>query len=298
MLSPEEIFFYQTHGYLLIENVVDQTQLSKLQNITSDLIEKSKTVTQSNEIFDLDEGHSDINPRLTRIKLPHKQNHFFWDILKNSRITDVLRDLLGKNVILQTSKLNTKVPDGGAAIEWHQDWAFYPHTNDSLLACGVFLDDITEENGPLQVIPGSHRGPILDHNSNQGVFCGAADPEDPEFQIEKSVSLTGKAGSMTVHHVRTLHGSAPNLSDKIRRVLFYECGAADAWPLMGAGNYLQRLPQDKQWTDVKERMILGEPSLQPRMEAVPVRLPLPPASNIGSIFQVQKSGGAKSAFTN
>lgn len=151
-------------------------------------------------------------------------------------------------------------------------------------------------NGPLQVIPGSHKGPVLSHHNKDGVFCGAVDPDDPDFHQEKAVTLTGKAGSMTVHHVRTLHGSAPNQSDRLRMILFYECLAADAWPLMGGASYMQRLPQREQWADLRERVIIGEPLVTPRMEAAPVRLPLPPAPDGGSLFKTQKSGGARSAF--
>ena len=75
----------------------------------------------------------------------------------------------------QTGKLNMKAAGYGAAVEWHQDWAFYPHTNDDLLAIGIYLDDCGPDNGPLMVIPGSHRWPISDHHS-EGVFCGAIDP--------------------------------------------------------------------------------------------------------------------------
>ena len=63
------------------------------------------------------------------------------------------------------------------------------------------LEDVTQENGPLQVIPGSHKGPTLSHHNADGVFCGAVDPADPDFDLSKAVTLTGRAGSMTVHHV-------------------------------------------------------------------------------------------------
>lgn len=296
MLTQDRIEFYFENGYLLVEDAVVPDQLRQMQDITGDFIERSRGVSVSNEVYDLDEGHSAETPKLTRIKLPHKQHPFFWEVLKNSRITEVLSQLVGPNAVLQTSKLNAKAPGGGAAVEWHQDWAFYPHTNDNMLAFGVFLEDISEENGPLQVIPGSHRGPVLSHHNSDGVFCGAIDPEDPEFQPEKAVTITGKAGSMSVHHARTLHGSAPNDSDRARLMLFYECCAADAWPLMGGSAYLQRLPQREQWEDLLERVIIGEPVLQPRMAQVPVRLPMPPAPDASSIFQLQKSAGAKSAF--
>jgi ectoine hydroxylase-related dioxygenase (phytanoyl-CoA dioxygenase family) len=205
------------------------------------------------------------------------------------------RSFLGPDVALQTTKLNTKAPGGGAAVEWHQDWAFYPHTNDDMLAFGLMLEDVDEDNGPLMVIPGSHKGPVLDHHMN-GVFCGAVNPDDPDFDFGKAVRLTGKAGDMTVHHARTLHGSAPNTSDRARMILFFEACAADAWPLLGAGSYIHRLGQQAIWDDLNQRMICGHPVLTPRIVANPVRLPLPPAPDAGSIFKSQKSGGARSAF--
>jgi ectoine hydroxylase-related dioxygenase (phytanoyl-CoA dioxygenase family) len=296
MLSKEQFEFYRENGYLLVENVVTPEQLARMREITYDFIEKSRAVSVSDGVFDLDEGHSPQSPKLTRIKLPHKQHPYFWEMAKNSGVTEVLRDLLGPNVLLQTSKLNTKAPGGGAAVEWHQDWAFYPHTNDNILACGLMLDDVDLPNGPLQVIPGSHRGPILNHNNKDGIFCGAIDPGDPDFHREKAVTLTGKAGSMTVHHARTLHGSAPNRSDRPRLILFYECLAADAWPLAAAGSYFHRMSPQDFLADLEARTIIGKPSLLPRMEAVPVRLPLPPAPDAGSIFKTQKTGGAKTAF--
>ena len=296
MLSKQQIEFYNENGYLLVENAVSPAQLARMRDIAYDFIEKSRAVSVSDDVFDLDDGHSAEAPRLTRIKLPHRQHPYFWEVAKSSGITEVLRQLLGPDVLLQTSKLNTKAPGGGAAVEWHQDWAFYPHTNDRILACGLMLEDVDLANGPLQVIPGSHKGPVLDHNNKDGVFCGAIDPDDPEFHGDKAVTLTGKAGSMTVHHARTLHGSAPNRSDRARLILFYECLAADAWPLAGATSYFHRLGAHEFLADLAARTIIGKPSLAPRMEAVPVRLPLPPAPDAGSIFKTQKSAGAKTAF--
>ncbi len=295
MLSREQVDFYERNGYLLVEDVVTPEELAELRRVTHDFIERSRTLTESDEIYDLDEGHGPNTPRLTRIKLPHHRHPIYRDVLRGERMLSILRALLGPDVLLQTSKLNTKAPGGGAAVEWHQDWAFYPHTNDSMLACGLMLDDVTLENGPLMVLPGSHKGPVLDHH-NGGVFCGAINPDDPLFDRDRVVTLTGKAGSMTIHHVRTLHGSAPNLSDRTRMILFYECHAADAWPLLGAGTYIHRQGQQAIWDDLHERTLCGRPTVVPRVEPVPVRLPLPPAPDASSIFKTQKTGGAKSAF--
>ena len=67
-----------------------------------------------------------------------------------------------------------KMPGGGRQVEWHTDWGHYPHTNDDLLAVGVPLDDSTEENGCLMVIPGSHKWTATNHHED-GFFVGAAE---------------------------------------------------------------------------------------------------------------------------
>ncbi len=298
MLTPTEIEFYRENGYLMVENAVTDEQLARLREITYSLIDQSRPLTESDDRFDLDDGHGPNNPRLTRIKLPHKQDPYYWDVLKNSKMTEVLTALLGPNTMIQTTKLNTKAPGGGQAVEWHQDWAFYPHTNDDMLAFGLFIEDCDEANGPLQVIPGSHKGPVLAHTNKDGVFCGAVDPDDPDFDYAKAVTLTGKAGSMTVHHARALHGSAPNKSDRCRYILFYECRAADAWPLFGSGalNKLAASGQKAIFEALQDSVITGELTMQPRVEPVPVRIPLPPAPDAGSIFKTQKTGGAKTVY--
>ena len=294
-LTKDEVNFYNDQGYLLVEDVISEGQHKEMLTLVEEFFDKAKMVKENDNIFDLEEGHSFHNPRLKRIKQPHQHSQFFWDIIKESKIEDILKDLLGNNISLKTSKLNTKAPGGGAAVEWHQDWAFYPHTNDNVLALGLMLNDVDIDNGPLMVIPKSHKGPVLSHFNN-GVFCGAIDPDDSDFDMSKAVTLTGKARSMTIHHARTLHGSSPNNSNRDRLVLFYECNSADAWPLVGAGAYMKSTNPVQLCNQLEKQMVCGKVSYQPRMENVPVTIPLPPAPDYGSIFTSQKTGGAKSAF--
>ncbi len=296
MLTQEQKEFYAENGYLMVEDAVTPDQLARLRAITERLIDASRGVSESNEVYDLDKGHGPDAPRLTRIKIPHKRDPYFWEVLRNSAMTEVLTDLLGPDTAILTSKLNTKAPGGGAAVEWHQDWAFYPHTNDDVLAFGLMLEDVDADNGPLMVVPGTHKGPVLSHHVN-GVFAGAIDPEDPLFDKDRIVSLTGKAGSMTVHHVRLLHGSAPNVSDHPRLILFYEIAKGDAWPILGASSYIHSLGQARFWEDLQDRVVTGEPCVTPRLEKLPVRMPLPPAPDNSSIFKTQESAGARSAFS-
>ncbi len=287
MLSEQDRAFYAQNGYLKVPGAVSVDQLTKLRGITAELIDQSRDTTVSDDRFDLDDGHTRDAPRLTRIKLPHKQHPYFWDLLRNSAITDILTDLLGPDTMLQTSKLNTKAPGGGAAVEWHQDWAFYPYTNDDVLAVGLIIDDMGPENGPLMVIPGSHKGAVYNHHHN-GVFAGAMDLQAEGMRLSDAVPLQGPAGSVSIHHARIAHGSALNTSTKDRRIIFYEMMAADAFPIVGGRG---------KWEGLEEfdsRMLCGNSTLEPRVVPCPVRIAYPEASSQGSIYEVQKAMGKRS----
>jgi hypothetical protein len=88
------------------------------------------------------------------------------------------------------------------------------------------------------------------------------------LDVSSAVSFTGKAGSLSLHHVRLVHGSAVNRSARDRRMLFIEIAAADAWPLQGVSSY-------EEWFE--GAMISGTPTANFRMETLPIRLPLPAA---------------------
>jgi ectoine hydroxylase-related dioxygenase (phytanoyl-CoA dioxygenase family) len=188
----------------------------------------------------------------------------------------VLRQLLGTaDIRLRGSKINLKDPEYGSPVEWHQDWAFSPLSNDNSLAVGVMLDDCGPENGPLMVIPGSHKGPVFDHHA-EGYFCGAIAP-DADLDVSRAVPLLAPAGSMSFHHIRLVHGSAANTSDRPRRLLLFETQAADAWPLMGVPDF-----------DAFNRMLIcGQTTITPRLADVPLRMPLPPSPRPGSIYENQ-----------
>ncbi|MFM0140478.1 phytanoyl-CoA dioxygenase family protein [Caballeronia grimmiae] len=204
------------------------------------------------------------------------------EALRHPKLIAALTSLLGPHLRVRNTKLNLKEAHVGDPVEWHQDWAFYPHTNQDVLAVGVMLDDCEVENGPLLIIPGSHKGEIYSHHTD-GYFCGAMDPTTCDVDFGRAVPCTGKAGSLSIHHARAIHGSAENTSARPRRLLLYEVAAVDAWPLRNGPG------QEKSFDEFKERIIDGEPTIMPRMEHVPVVMPLPPAPKQGSIYENQTS---------
>ena len=287
MPRAQQIAFYREHGYLVLERHLSAGQVGTLRETLARLVAGATGLTESNAVYDLEDSHRPDSPRVRRIKLPHKVDPVFEDLLRSETILAPVRDLVGPSLRLHTSKLNMKSAEFGAAVEWHQDWAFYPHTNDDILAVGVMLNDVGPENGPLLVLPGSHRGPILDHHAN-GRFCGAVDIEASGVDLADAVALTGPAGSVSFHHVRTLHGSDLNRSDQDRALLLYEITSADAWPIQGSMSPFDDLES------YDSKLLCGEPTITPRMAEVPVQLPLPGPEKEGSIYENQKGTGARS----
>jgi len=287
MISDKDVQTYQRDGVIVVPEVLAAATLSQVRSVIAELVAGSAKTLEHTDVYDLEPGHTAENPRVRRIKTPHKVHKLFDEIVRSEPVLDILKKLLSPGLRLHGSKLNMKSAQYGSPVEWHQDWAFYPHTNDDVLAIGVLLDDCDLENGPMLVTPGSHTGKeVWNHHGEDGCFAGLIDPDLIQGEIKRAVPCMGKAGSMSFHHVRALHGSAMNTSNRPRNLLLYEVAASDAWPLMGV----------KDFDEFDSRLLAGPSVITPRLADVPVRMPLPPAKRQGSIYETQ-SAAKKSYFT-
>ena len=281
MLTDAQIAQYGDDGYTIVADVLEAETLAELRRVTDEVVASAAGIEEHTDILDLEASHRPDSPRVRRIKRPHLAHPFYRDLAAHPGIMAALEPLIGPDIRLRAGgKVNMKSAAFGSPVEWHQDWAFYPHTNQSVLAVGILLDDMDADNGPVLVLPGTHKGPVHDHHSF-GAFCGAIDLGRSGLDTTGARELHGRAGSITIHHARLIHGSAMNRSNRQRRVLFYEYAAADAWPLAGI-EHLANLD------DFNDRMVHGEPTLEPRLEDVPVRMPLPVARYQGSIYENQR----------
>jgi phytanoyl-CoA hydroxylase len=283
MITSQQVSHYQDTGAVVVEGVLGAATLRLMKEVLTGWVEGSRQVTTHTDLYDLEPGHSPQHPQVRRIKKPHVHHPVFEAFARSEALRSCLQPLLGgvdRGARLYGSKLNLKMPGVGSPVEWHQDWAFYPHTNDDVLAVGVMLDDTTVANGAMYVLPGSHRGPTFDHHGPDGHFCGAMDLEACGVDFSGMIPCEGPAGSCSFHHVRAIHGSAHNTSDRARGLLLYEVAAADAFPLLGLAAY-------GGYDEYKKRLLYGQETIQPRFVEAPVRLPLPPAKNQGSIYENQ-----------
>ena len=234
-LDQNQRKLYFDQGYLVFPSLFSQSDLDELRRPVNEIIENSRRVTEPSRALDLEKGHSADNPKLRRVAYIDDEYPIFWDLCSKSVIADIAADLVGPNLRYRELMLNFKWSGGGSEVKWHQDFVFYPHTHTATMQFLLFLDDVDSDQGPLQVIPESHKGPMYEHYDDHRKWTGAIKETDLEKAgIDNAVEITGPAGTLSVHHSCTIHGSSANNSDRARPALVITYAAADAMPYTAA----------------------------------------------------------------
>lgn len=150
---------------------------------------------------------------------PHLLLRWVADLVRDARITDAVEDLLGPDLLILRSVFFVKPPRDPGFIAWHQDVAYWDlAAGDRVVSAWIALTDSTVENGCVLIVPGSHRAPLLEHrlgrDSNNRLVHGQAAVAD--VAPERVTCLTLRAGQMSLHDGRLLHGSLGNSSDRPR----------------------------------------------------------------------------------
>ncbi len=295
-ITRSETSFYKKNGYLVKDQLISKKDINKLNTLIKKIVTKEKnsrrkvkdqggTQSYDNYHFVLN-SNSSKNKEILRLNNPQNNNKLFYDLSRNKKIIDIVKKLIGGTVRFHLGKLNFKLPNKkkGSLVEWHQDFAFYPHTNDDLITVGIYLEDCYEKNGPLKVIKGSHKKKLFSHHSNDNYFVGKINTKKNKINLKKSVSLTGKAGSVAFFHCRTIHGSGLNHTNGSRPLILFGYRACDAWPIINDGN-----PHpETNFENYDANIIYGKKSIVPRCTDVPVIIPLPKKKHYVSIYQLQK----------
>lgn len=248
-LSDEHVRSFREDGFLVIDDV-----------FSPDDVELLRAAAASPEVMRdwRNTEHATTTVHLLEITVKHP---LMMELARSERILGRITPLIGPDIQLQHSKLATKPPAKGMGpISWHQDFAFFPHTNSDLVAVMVMLDDATPENGCMQMVRGSHRLGLLDHTEN-GQFHGRCQERHLWEDGSQVVNITPKAGGISIHHALTLHGSPANLSGRPRRGVVIEYRADDAFQLA-----------DGVWADTG-LLMCGQRREHARCDAGVLRLP-------------------------
>lgn len=286
VLTQKQREAYFADGYLLLEKIIPAEWIEKLRRVTEEMVERSRAVTKSDAVWDLEPGHTAASPRLRRLSSPNDHHPVYWEFASQSILPDIVADLVGPDVKFHHSKLNFKWAKGGEEVKWHQDISFWPHTNYSPLTVGTYLYDCGMDQGPLGVIPKSHKTEIFNQYNDKGEWTGCLSEADlKKLDLASAAYLPGPAGSITIHNCRTIHGSKPNRSDLGRPLLLNVYSSADALPYT----------KNPLYSKYDQAIVRGQRARWSHVDPEPCLVPPDWSGGYTSIFAYQQGESAKAA---
>ena len=218
-LSEQQVGQFREDGVLIVEDLLDAQEVGVLRA-------RAEWVA-GGEAPHIPRNHLQVEPRVAKGELRadayadslRKMSHLaFYDEVfqahaRNPKVLGVIASLLGPDLKLYQDQLFMKPPKVGSRQGYHQDMplGFYIDPPD-MVTCWAALDDSTEENGCLRMLPGTHRFGIIEREKWAEYEQKALDGRLPEERL-----LVMKSGSCSFHHGLILHCSQPNLSDRRRR---------------------------------------------------------------------------------
>ena len=215
------ISYYHENGVVAFNDLLNSDDLNSIKSAIEDAVSNGDLKYNSDKYDGYQNDIIFCHPILEKY-------------VKDERICNVTRKLLGRSIEVQHAKFAAKPKKNKTigGIKWHQDFPFFPHTNFDLIACSIHLDDEEIESGPLKVIPKSHELGVLSHCIDGKFIYSCTD--DEKIDESKSTTLKCNAGDITFHHCLTLHSSEPKKNDRERRLIVFQYRSQDALQLSGA----------------------------------------------------------------
>jgi ectoine hydroxylase-related dioxygenase (phytanoyl-CoA dioxygenase family) len=276
MFTAEQVAQYRRDGYVVYPRLLGRDEVDAL-------LADVEAICAGNTLADHDKTRVEMEPnqgpdgtRVRRVYEPCTYYPRFRALSDSEKLLDCVAQLLGPDLTFHYSKINMKPPAIGSVVEWHQDLSYYPLTNPDSVSILFYLDDADVANGCLQVIPGRHRAPLMDH-TRDGIFQGGiTEPVDES----RAVPLEGAAGTVIFMDAMTPHASVTNSSLRPRRTLILSYRAADAFPI-----YVGEMTAK---SEGHARLVRGKLATEARF-AMPERFPVPHyPRTTASLYELQE----------
>ena len=217
-LTDDQLKQFDELGYLMLPDVFDAQEMAA---VTGDL--------PRIYAMERDEVWRESSGAVRTAFAAHTYSEPFSLIGRHPRLIGPVEQLLGGRVYIHQYKINAKAAFDGDVWQWHQDYGTWARDDEMpeprAMNIALFLDDVTEFNGPLWIIPGSHR---------EGVLEAGHDLETtsyPLWTLDKATitrlanehgifSAKGKAGSVLMFHSNIVHASSPNIGPWGRTIVY------------------------------------------------------------------------------
>ena len=265
VLSQAQRHRYFDQGYLKLEAYVQGEELLRLQTACRELVSRSAALIESSPYYELADDHTAEQPHPVVMKMVADLSPIIWGYVSGAHLTNLAVDLLGPDVKFRESYINYKKAAVGRNVSWHQDFPFFPTTNRAMVTVLTYFEDVTDDMGPIQNLPGSHQGVLYDHYDENGWIGRLPDEVLADLPLRDAVSLAGPAGSVIAFDNFMVHGSQSNVSRHPRPVMVTGYAAADALPYTATPPSMR---SPRTWHQVR-----GKPASFAHHEPIQVRVP-------------------------
>jgi ectoine hydroxylase-related dioxygenase (phytanoyl-CoA dioxygenase family) len=210
-ITTEHVRRFRHEGFFVLESVLPQTELELLRSECRGLIDE-----RDREMDRLGVDKLDLDHRGSRYFVhAYGKSADIERFLRSDFMVEIARAALGDTVYLFNEQYVVKAAERGIKFSWHQDSGFVEYEHRPYLTCWIALDDVTEANGTVYLLPYSRAGTrnviehVRDEETNDLVGYFGDDPGDP---------VIVPAGSIACFSTTVFHRSGPNATDRMRRV--------------------------------------------------------------------------------
>ncbi|WP_027730093.1 phytanoyl-CoA dioxygenase family protein [Variovorax paradoxus] len=222
-LSPVQLAQFDDLGYVYLPECFSSQEIAAIRRASQDVLDQQRP-----EVW----REKDGSPRTAFAC--QEYNETCRRMVSDERLVDPVEQLFGEPVYLHQFKINAKAAFTGEVWQWHQDFPTW-HKDDGMpearaMNIAVFLDDVMPINGPLMLVPRSHRAGALPsaHDTVTTSYpLWTLDKETVTEMVEHNGIETpiGKAGGVLMFHANLVHGSAGNITPYSRRIVYLTLSA-------------------------------------------------------------------------
>lgn len=219
ILTDSQLNQFKEDGFCIVKNVIPQELIARLQDECQRFI-KEKDDEMDRKGVEVDE----INHKGKRyfIALRYKDSETMQDLIFGKEMEEITRKVLGEDVFLFLEQYVVKAADKGMTFSWHQDSGYLDFDHKPYLSIWCPLDDVTEENGTVYLLPYKDAGVKnrIDHVLQEGT-----NDKIGYFGDNPGVPAVLNAGDVALFSSTCFHRSGSNTTNKSRRVLLIQYSA-------------------------------------------------------------------------
>ncbi len=157
-------------------------------------------------------------PKATELAQLAKNFRWAWDLVRHEAVLDAVEDVLGPHIICWADSVFPKQPHDPGFVTFHQDATYWGLSSTQVTTAWIALTESTPANGCMRVVPGTHTHQIHPHNDTWADDNLLSRGQEVEVDVDEDdvVDLVLQPGEMSLHHVKIIHGSNANRSDRKR----------------------------------------------------------------------------------